>query len=286
MMARNRQEIKAQITGSFMSNPTLAAMYGFELNSSFESQFSLVSFENILFELIAYILMYHEQIVELNAKNSRSHNYNWYRTQGLNFVDGQPLIWKDEQFQYDLSNLNESPISDLKIIKGCAVLPRARGGLTIKTAKKVDEVFQPLSPEELTRFANYMEAIKDAGNKLFFINEQSDDLMLNVTIYVDPLIIDLETGKQLNIDGDVYPVKEAMRNYLNKTEFNGAFVTSKFIDEIQAAVGTQDYEINSIEWKYGANDFAPVGRKQIPYSGHWRIQEANLNIVYEPYSVA
>lgn len=281
-MARTRKEIKAQIIGSFMANGTFANLYGFELNSSFEAQFSKVSFENILFELIAFVLMVHEQIVERNAENSRPHTIDWYRTQVLNFIDGVGLIWSEGQFQFDLGELTAEEIAERMVVKKCAIEEQANGSLMIK----VSGANGPIEEDELTRLQAYLKNIKDAGNKLKWRNAIADDLLANLTIYVDPLIIDLETGQLLDVEDEIYPVKDAINNYLNHLEFNGAFVKTKFIDAIQAAEGVQDVQINSLQWKFGGNSFADFGRYVVPYAGYFALADNDLTITYEPNDLA
>lgn len=265
-----------------MANGTFANLYGFEINSDFEAQFSKVSFENILFELIAFVLMAHEQIVERNAENSRPHTIDWYRAQVLNFIDGVGLIWSEGQFQFDLGELTPEEIAERMVVKKCAIEEQANGSLMIK----VSGANGPIEEDELTRLQAYLKNIKDAGNKLKWRNAIADDLLADLTIYVDPLIIDLETGQLLDVEDEIYPVKDAINNYLNHLEFNGAFVKTKFIDAIQAAEGVQDVQINSLQWKYGGNSFADFGRYVVPYAGYFAIAENDLTLNFEPNDLA
>lgn len=265
-----------------MANGTFANLYGFEINSDFEAQFSKVSFENILFELIAFVLMAHEQIVERNAENSRPHTIDWYRAQVLNFIDGVGLIWSEGQFQFDLGELTPEEIAERMVVKKCAIEEQANGSLMIK----VSGANGPIEEDELTRLQAYLKNIKDAGNKLKWRNAIADDLLADLTIYVDPLIIDLETGQLLDVEDEIYPVKDAINNYLNHLEFNGAFVKTKFIDAIQAAEGVQDVQINSLKWKYGGNSFADFGRYVVPYAGYFALADNDLTITYEPNDLA
>ena len=281
-MARTKKEIKAQITGSFMANETLAIQYGFDSNVSFEEQFSTFSFENILFELFAFILMFHEQIVDKNAENSRPHTIDWYRTQVLNFIDGAGLIWQDGQFQFDLSEISVGGVEERMVVKKCAIEEQANGSLMIKVSGENG----PIEEDELVRLQAYMKAIKDAGNKLKWRNAIADDLLANLTVYVDPLIIDLETGALLDVEDDIYPVHDAIYGYLNNLEFNGAFVKTKFIDAIQAAEGVLDVQINSLQWKYGGNSFSDFGRYVVPYAGYFAIAENDLTLSFEPNDLA
>ena len=59
-MGRSRKQIKTEITTPFMDNETFAYKYGFSVGASFDAEFSLVSLENILFEIVALAIFIHE----------------------------------------------------------------------------------------------------------------------------------------------------------------------------------------------------------------------------------
>lgn len=264
-MMRTRQEIKKQIVDEFMNNPTLANRYGFAVGESFSEKFSLVSIENIWFEIISYILYFHEQMVQENAKNSRVHNLSWYRDQVLNYLDEVAIKWIDGQFSYEISGLSQTQLSLRKIVKKCAVEERARGGLLIKVSGQNG----PLTTNQFNRLKYVVEHIKDAGNRISWRNDPADELKATIDIYIDPTVIDITTGRLLSSDDEVYPVEDAAKGYLNNLEFNGAFVMTKFIDAIQSVNGVKDVHVNNVQWRHGANDWAAIVRKQIPYSGHF-----------------
>ena len=71
--------------------------------------------------IVATAIWMHEQIVERNARISRPHTLDWYRTQALDFIDGRELIFQDGFFEFDTTGLDETDIEDLKIVKHCAV---------------------------------------------------------------------------------------------------------------------------------------------------------------------
>lgn len=71
--------------------------------------------------IVASAIWIHEQIVEKNARISRPHTLDWYRTQALDFIDGRDLVFKDGFFEFDTGGLNEDEIENLKIVKHCAV---------------------------------------------------------------------------------------------------------------------------------------------------------------------
>lgn len=283
-MARTVNEIKNEMTTRFVSDVTIISKYGLTPGQTFEQQFSIVSLENILFSLISFVLFIHENIVETNALNSRPHTIRWYKDQALNFLYGLDLTWQDGQFNYDLTGVTDA--EDRKIIDRCAVLESNDGELVIKVAKDNGGVIEPLGSDELLKFRAYMNLIKDAGNRLRIINDNADLLKLNLTVYVNPLIIDLDTGKLLTTDADVYPVKDAISSYLGNLEFNGAFVKSFLQDAIQQATGIELPIINSVEWKYAGFSFVAIGEVKIPEAGYFKVEESDLTITYLEYDLA
>lgn len=283
-MARSTAEIKAIIVSDFISKPEIIAKYSLIPGQTFEQQFSLVSFENILFSIIAFALSFHEKIVEANAENSRPHNVPWYREQAFAFLDGLELVWNGGFFGYDLTGIDD--VEDRKIIDRCAVLESNDGELVFKIATNNNGEIEPLSPPQLLRFKEYMNLIKDGGNQLRIINESADLLRVTLTVFVDPLIIDLETGKLLNTDEDVYPVEQAIEMYLENLEFNGAFVKEFFKDAIKTAPGVKLPTLNDVQWKYATFPFAPIPEWKVPEAGYFKIMPEDLTINYAPYDLA
>lgn len=266
------------MTANFIANPLVIQLYGLTLGRTFEQEFSIISLENILFDLFSYLLFVHEQIVQANAQNSRPHTLRWYREQVLRFLDGLPLVWKDDQFKYDLTNVID--VDQRKVIDRCAVLESNNGELVIKIATDNNGSIEQVTTPQLIRFKAYMNQIKDAGNRIRIINQPGDQLKVIVTIYVDPLVIDLQTGKQLNALSNVFPVKDAIKLYLENLEFNGAFVRTFFQDALQRAVGVRVPIINNLKSQYAGFPFQTFAESKIPESGYFKINDADLTINY------
>lgn len=283
-MTRTIAEIKLQITSDFISNPIVIAKYELVVGQTFEQQFSFVSLENIMFSTFAFCLWVHERIVERNAENSRPHTIRWYREQFMNFLDGLPLVWQNGQFQYNLSNVTDADVR--KIIDRCAILESQNGELVVKIATDNNGTIQPVMPDQFVRFKAYCQQIKDAGNRLRFINDPGDLLKIIMTVEVDPLIIDLQTGRLLTVTGNVFPVKEALQNYLKNLEFNGALVREFLRDAVQAGQGVKLPVIDVLESRYGGFAFEPIDQKKVPEAGYFILSDANLIINYIAYHVA
>jgi hypothetical protein len=235
----------------------------------------------------AFVFQIHERIVEKNAENSRPHTIRWYREQCLSFLDGLPLVWKDEQFKYDLTNVSDA--ENRKIIDRCAVLESENGQLVIKIAtftQTTNGILQPVTPQQLVRFAAYIGQIKDAGNRIRIINENGDLLKIDLTVYVDPLIIDLQTGQLLSTNEAVFPVKNAVKDYLQHLEFNGALVRTFLQDSLQKAMGVKLPIINSIASQFSGFPFQNITEIKVPESGYFNINDADLTINYLQYDIS
>lgn len=280
-MARSTAEIKLSITNDFINNTAIITKYGLAPGQTFEQQFSIVSLENILFNIIAFCLSVHEKIVAANAANSRPQNLPNFIQTILNFHDGLPLVWVDGQFQYDLTAVVNP--DELKVVSRCAVLESEDGELVVKVAHNSNGTLEPLTSGQATRLDFYLKQMKVPGVKIRLINEDGDLILASLTVYVDPLVIDLTTGKQLNTAGDVYPVKDAVKEYLSALEFNGAFVQNFFESTIQKRDGINLVTVDLLQWKYAGFNFVDFVNFKVPQAGYFKIEDADLTLNYLPY---
>lgn len=277
-MARDRKTIKKELTDAFISDPVVIEKYGLDPLLDFEQQFSLVSIENLWFDNISFGIYNHELIVTQNAQNSRPHTIQWYRDQALSFHDGLELQWIDGQFQYNFTGVTD--VAERKIIDRCAVLESNNGELVVKIATNNNEIIEPVNSAQLLRFSTYMQQIKDAGNRLRIVNQAPDSLKIELTIYVDPLIIDLSTGQLLNTSNVIFPIKDSIKDYLSNLEFNGAFVREYFRDNLQKADGVKLPIINLLQSQYSGFSFVNIEEWTLPQSGYFTIMDNNLTINY------
>lgn len=231
--------------------------------------------------IFAFVIWNIEKAVKQNALNSRPQNLPNFRDAVLNYHDGLDLVWKDGAFMYDLTGVTDA--EERKIIDRCAVLESNDGELVVKIAKDNAGELEPVTTAEQTRIIEYLRQIKVPGVKIRLINENADLLKASLTVYVDPLIIDLDTGKQLNVTGDVFPVEDAIDNYLANLEFNGAFVKNYFIETIQNAEGINLCVADLLEWKFAAFPYTSLGEYKVPESGYFKVETGQLTINYEPY---
>ncbi len=261
-MARTIDQIQNEIYQRIANDQTLST----ELTST-----SKVAIWRLWVYIIAFAIWIHEAIVEENAKNSRVHTLLWYQSQALLFLDGIDLQWENGQFSYP--TLIED-IEARKLVKRCAVLENKDGELVIKITGDRN---QPLEDNQERRFTTYMNEIKDAGNRLKIVNREADSLKLHLDVYVDTLVIDLDTGQYLETSQTYKPVEDSIENYLNHLEFNGALIKNRLIDAVQEAQGVYDLEIKVLQHRYGELPFTNVGRLIVPDAGHFKIEELVIN---------
>lgn len=282
-MARSSTEIKAAITAHFISRPEIIAMYELVPGQTFEQQFSVASIESIMFDTISEEMAVHEQIVETNANNSRSQNQENLKQTMLDYHDGLDLVRKNGSWEYDLTGVIDA--EERKIIDRVAVLENDEG-LVIKIATDNGGVLEPVTPDQKARIEAYVKKIKVPGIPFLLVNQAADLIKVNLTAYVNPLIIDLPTGKLLSSTTDVYPIKEAIDLYLANLEFDGAFVKNFFLTTLMKASGIKLVEINSIQSKFAAFPFIDMEQWKVPDAGYFKILEENLTINYLPYALS
>src|SRR5690554_2203226 len=123
-MARELSEIKQQITDEWINNETIQERYELVPGQTFEQQFSKVSIENILFNVIAFAIWFFEKTLDLfrteindEIAKSRIHTQKWYREKALSFMYGYDLNDTDN---YDTTGLTDEQIATAKIIANAA----------------------------------------------------------------------------------------------------------------------------------------------------------------------
>lgn len=244
------------------------------------SSTSKVSVWRLFIWVVAYAIWVHEQIMFANAANSRPQNLPNFIANVYNFHDGLPLVFKDGQFTYDLSNVTNADA--LKIVNRVAVLESEDGELVVKIAHDNNGNLEPLTSEQATRLLFYLGQMKVPGVRIRLINKEADLLKISLNVYVDPLLIDLATGQKLNSGEPLVPVQEAINLYLTQLEFNGAFLANKLERSIESQEGITLCEIVSLQHRYDAFPFTDFTTFKVPQAGYFKIEPNDLTINYLP----
>jgi hypothetical protein len=280
-MARTKTQIKAEITTAFMANADFATKYGFVIGSSFETQFSLVCLENILFEIQSLAIYVHELMFDQHTKevdqrlaNEKAGTLPWYRTMALRFQLGFTLVQDKDYFENGAATTEQ--IENSKIIKYAAVNEATDSSRVIlKIAGEENGVltnFTDASQVEAIEF--YFERIKVAGVALTIINYKADKLYLTIRIKRDALILNENGMSKLNAN---YPVNEALQEFMKELKFNGELQLSSLIDKIQLVPGVEDATLISAQSAWinpEVNDYGipqPINISKVAESGYFEI---------------
>lgn len=277
-MARSIADIKNEMTASFMANDKIATAYGFIVGGLFSDEFSIVSFENIKFDIIAFSIWVLENLFDTHKKEVEDiieakmpHRPSWYRTKAKAFQYGFALITDTDK--YDNTGFTDDQVLNSKIIKYAAVTPSA-GQILIKIATETAGVLAPITAGQKASFDAYILEIADCGVKYIVVNHLPDILLLNLQIFRDPLVLD-SAGMSI-INGN-YPVQDAINEYMKELPFNGELVLAHFIDKLQKAEGVVVPHIINAESKaidINTNvylDAEPINVKTVPVSGYFTI---------------
>lgn len=263
---RSHYEIEEQILQKIKDTP--------ELSEKLTSK-SKTALWRLWVYITSYALWLHEGIVEKNARNSRAHTLLWYRDQALKYIDGLPLSWSDEGFfSYDTKAMDDEELNKRALIKRCAALEGAFSQIIIKIAAEKG----PLSDEQSLRFAQYMNQIKDAGNRLEIVNKEPDKLKIDMRIYVDRSLVNSEGADQRTNEK---LIEKAVRDYFNHLEFNGAMSKTYLLDFVKKAPGVKIPLIKNLEWRYGDKPWKAIEEIVVPEAGYFKID--SLSVTYPDY---
>ncbi len=280
-MYKNRIEIKEDITGAFVENPFIIQAYGLVPGRSFKEQFSKLSLENVLFDIVSFAIWILQELfatnkneVEALIDNQKAGTPAWYRYKTLQYQKGFDLLPGSDKFNN--SGATAEQIAQSKIIKYAAVTESDEPGtIVIKIAGEDNGELQPIPDNEMPAIETYLNEIKWAGTRVRVINYLPDLLRLNLVIYRDPLVLDengvhIRTGKK--------PVEEAINNYLKNLPFDGELVLAHLIDAIQQAEGVLIPHLVEASSKWidsntgGYGNWQTIDVKKIPESGYFKIE--------------
>lgn len=293
-MARSISEIKNSMTSAFVSNTAIKNWYGLTDTETFEDQFSIVSFENIFFDILALIAWTLESIFDVHKKetadlilNQKVPNLYWYRNLALSFQYG---------FNYDPVKrefINGSATNDQilasKVIKYAAVTRTKVGNdilISMKVATDENGEIVPVSDNIGLAFTGFIERAQAAGDNIEVVNFLPDILKIDFKICYDPLIL---LGDGSRIQDGTYPVQETIKVFLKNLPFNGELSVQKLeaaILNVEGVLDLQNLQVQS-RWivpgvGYGA--FQPIAISKIPASGYFKIDDWSgiQYIIYNP----
>lgn len=286
---RTRQEIKTLLTSEFMRNALIAERYGFTLGSSFKAEFSELSLENIIFDIVAFCvytleLLFGQHKRELTEMlyNQKSGRLAWYRDKLLGFQFGFNLL--SDSDEYDNTGATDAEIESSRIIKySAATEADDQSRIILKIAGESAGELAPITQAQRDAVEEYINRFRYAGIPLTLINYEPDLLYLGFKIYRDPLVID---ANGTNIRTGKFPVVDALKEFLLELPFDGEFVVQALVDKFQEVEGVLiAHPMNlATAWidpqaqAYGAP--VPLDVKKIPESGYYKIADDGLDGPY------
>ena len=257
------------MTEQFMSDSTIIERYGFEAGSTFDSVFSAVSLESIWFSIVAAAIYVLETLFDafkedVDAKIAETvvASIPWYHKISLEFQYGDSLVFDEKTQGFVYPVIDESK----QIVKFAAC--RDLGGQVYVLASKDNGSGSPaaLSSDELSAFDAYLRQRKPAGVLLQTASFSPDQVRVNVTVQYNPQIL-LPDG-QLIAEPGVYPVEDAINNYLHGIVYGGSLNKTKLVDAIQGAAGVVDVVLGEVSVKTASeSDYTPVAGNNYPSVG-------------------
>lgn len=282
-MARTIQEIKKEMTGVFITNDTIKALYELDPEKSFEDQFSKVSLESILFYVVAVsvwtlekLFDRHKQEVTELINELKPHSLRWYANKAKAFQFGKSLI--PDTDQYDNTGLTDEQIREQQVVKYSAVTEKA-AIVYVKVATGSEGARIQLSPEQEAALAAYFKEVKDAGVKLQIVNNPADEFNIDIDVYYDPQVFDAGLNR---LDGRGRIIHDTIASFVENLPFNGEYRNSALINTLTKLDG-----VVLVELKQATINGQPINAKHVPESGYFQVDKDSLNInaiVYEPVS--
>lgn len=258
-MARTIAEIKQEMTTAFMAESAVRDKYGFTASDTFEGKFSKVSIEGLLLYVVAFgiwvlekLFDTHKEEVSTMLADLTPHTTRWYRNRVLSMVP---------------SGQNEP------LVKYCSVDDRGVR-LKVKVAKEDQGERVPLSAQEQRAVESWIAEEKDAGLKIDVINMLGDELIVDLSVWYDPLY--LNPVEQ--------PVENALRAFVDDFEFDGLLSRNAIIDVVRTVPGVELVRIDSMWSRPHSAEVHVFGEQEYAKSGYWRIQGENINVNYTRYS--
>lgn len=273
-MARTIAQINTEIQSNFIANPTIQSFYGITPGSTFDAEFSKVSFERVLF----YILAVSIWVLESNFDELKTHvdtkvaeAKRWSLPvlvqDAKAFQLGDALQWINGEYRYAATNTDAMVVTYAAAQEiGSSVI------LKVATVGGVNGI-QELSPLQLSAFSDYIRQLKPPGVDLLVVSRPADTLKIYYRIYINPLVLNLSGG--LVTDPGVKPVETAIKAYCKSLDFNGRFDVTALTDVLQKIPGVLAPVFQQAFVRYGLNDYQEFADFYTPNAGYLAIDNDN-----------
>lgn len=284
-MARTIDEIKAEMTSTFIAEDAVITSYGLDSSKTFDQQFSKASIESILFYVFAAALWALEKLFDLHVEEVEEqieelepHTLRWYVNKAKAFMQGMSLVTDCDY--YDTSDMSDEDIEEAQIIK-YAVATESNTVVYLKVAREVDGSPAQLTDTQLSAFTSYINTVKDAGVSVVIRNESADLMAVTMVVYYDATLLTSD-GSSLS-DGST-PVLDAIKEAIAGLPFNGVFRKTDLLTAVQEVSGVEVVDVTEMKVKTAnADDWTELVGFNRPYSGYYALDEDNSSITYVQY---
>lgn len=284
-MARTIDEIKAEMTSTFIAEDAVISSYGLDSSKTFDQQFSKASIESILFYVFAAALWALEKLFDLHVEEVEEqieelepHTLRWYVNKAKAFMQGTSLVTDCDY--YDTSDMSDDDIEEAQIIK-YAVATESNTVVYLKVAREVDGSPAQLTDTQLSAFTSYINTVKDAGVSVVIRNESADLMAVTMVVYYDTTLLTSD-GSSLS-DGST-PVLDAIKEAIAGLPFNGVFRKTDLLTAVQEVSGVEVVDVTEMKVKAAnADDWTELVGFNRPYSGYYALDEDNSSITYVQY---
>lgn len=246
-MARSIKEIKKSMTDQFMASSELRNLYGLKATDTFETAFSAVSLESMLFGVFASAVYVLETFfdsfkkdVDAKIESAIVATIPWYHRICKEYQHGDDLTYNSQtnSFGYAVEDPNK------QLVKYAACRDRGGGVYILVAGADSEGLPKALSDDVLQSFRTYISEIKPAGVLIEAYSYDPDVVTISAVIEYDSLL--LNPNGSLISDSSVFPVEEAIKRYLRDITYGGVLNKTKLVDAIQSADGVKDVVLNSV----------------------------------------
>jgi len=169
----------------------------------------------------------------------------WYQQIVKAFQYGDALIFNADKIQYEYPVINR----DHQIVALASANEGSQHDVLLKVAKLNGTEPEPLTQPELDALTNYINRLKFAGVQATIVSRSADLFRVALNVYYDPLVMNAD-GSLIN-DDTVFPVEDAINDYLKDLPFDGTFSVTELIDKIQQSEGVINPIFISADAKFG-----------------------------------
>lgn len=235
------------MTDLFMKSSDLRTMYGLKESDTFDSAFSKVSLESIIFDIVAATSYALETIFDIFVREVDEKiatavvaSIAWYYRICLEYQHGDALKLNESTSEYAYEQVDESK----RIVKYAACRDQGGGVSILVAGQGADGYPKALSGDVLTAFKEYVSRRKPAGILMDVHSYDPDVAQIYITVQYDPLILNPD-GTLISSSSDS-PVERAVNDYLAGITYGGTLNKTKLVDAVQAALGVVDVNLASI----------------------------------------